>query len=140
MKNLIQQLKPFLKRRALAAVLMLVLTASFGSYELFKPAAASAAVAAPAAAALDDNDVSAITALDHAMESVAAHVTPAVVNVTVASRAKQQANGGDQDEIQRFFGMGPQQQGRSAPRIEHGLGSGIIISPDGYIASDNHVM
>jgi serine protease Do len=140
MKNSIQQLKPFLKGRALAAVLMLVLTASFGSYELFKPVAASAAIAAPAAAPLDDSSVSAITALDHAMESVAAHVTPAVVNVTVASRAKQQANGGDQDEIQRFFGMGPQQQGRSAPRIEHGLGSGIIISPDGYIVTNNHVI
>jgi serine protease Do len=140
MKNSIQQLKPFLKGRALAAVLMLILTASFGSYELFKPVAASAAIAAPAAAPLDDSSVSAITALDHAMESVAAHVTPAVVNVTVASRAKQQANSGDQDEIQRFFGMGPQQQGRSAPRIEHGLGSGIIISPDGYIVTNNHVI
>src|ERR1700761_9500499 len=100
MKNSIQQLKPFLKGRALAAVLMLVLTASFGSYELLKPAAASAAVAAP----LDDNSVSAITALDHAMESLAAHVTPAVVNVTVASRAKEQKqlSDRDQDEIQRF--------------------------------------
>src|SRR5579862_7734548 len=140
MKNGIQQLKPFLKGKALAAALMLIMTASFGSYELLKPAAASAAVAAPAAAALDDNSVSAITALDHAMETLAAHVTPAVVNVTVASRAKQQANGGDQDEIQRFFGMGPQQQGRSAPRVEHGLGSGIIISPDGYIVTNNHVI
>ncbi len=140
MKNGIQQLKPFLKGKALAAALMLIMTASFGSYELLKPAAASAAIAAPAAAALDENSVSAITALDHAMETLAAHVTPAVVNVTVASRARQQANGGDQDEIQRFFGMGPQQQGRSAPRVEHGLGSGIIISPDGYIVTNNHVI
>ena len=80
-------------------------TASFGGYEFLKPAPASAASVAAAAAALDDNSVSAISALDHAMETLAAHVTPAVVNVTVTSRAKQQQlSDRDQDEIQRFFG------------------------------------
>src|ERR1700756_584663 len=145
MKTPIQQWKTLLKGKTLAAVLMLALTASFGSYEFLKPAPASAASVAPASAALDDNSVSAISALDHAMETLAAHVTPAVVNVTVTSRAKQQQiSGRDQDEIQRFFGpfgFGPQgSQGRQGPRVEHGLGSGIIISPDGYIVTNNNVI
>lgn len=143
MKNQIEKMKSLLRGKALAAALMLAMVASFGGYEFLKPAAASAATPAPAAPALDDNSISALTALDHAMENLAAHVTPAVVNVTVASRQKQQQiSQQDQDEIQRFFGpfgFG-QQQGRQGPRVEHGLGSGIIISPDGYIVTNNHVI
>jgi len=67
-----KQWKELLKHRALLAVLMLMVTASFGSYEFFKPAAASAASIAPAAAPLDENSVSALMALDRAMETLAA--------------------------------------------------------------------
>ena len=90
MKNQMEKMKSLFRGKALAAALMLALVASFGGYEFLKPAAASAATPAPAAPALDDNSISALTALDHAMENLAAHVTPAVVNVTVASRQKQQ--------------------------------------------------
>src|SRR5215470_6939105 len=142
-------------RGPLAAALALALALGAGGYEVLKPTAARAATAAPAAAALDDNSVSALLSLDQAMEKLAAHVTPAVVNVTVTSRAKGQQmsfgdddqNGQDQNPLERFFGPGfggrgqqRQFQMHPGPQIEHGLGSGVIISPDGYIVTNNHVI
>jgi serine protease Do len=148
-----KQWKSLKTHGAMAAAIVLAVTLSMGTYAFLKPAAANASSVAPAAAPLDENSVSALLALDRAMETLAAHVTPAVVNVTVASRHKAQAASEDQDEngIQRFFGpfggnpFGGQGEGpnfgrRPGPQIEHGLGSGIIISPDGYIVTNNHVI
>ena len=76
-------------RRLAVPMLALALVASFATYECVKPAAAKASEAAPAAAApLDVDSVGALLALDKAMETLAARVTPAVVNVTVTSRTK----------------------------------------------------
>jgi len=138
--------KKWMRRLALPT-LAIAFTASAVGYRWVEPLMARAASAAPSAAPLDSDSVGELLALDKAMETLAARVTPGVVNVMVTSRAKQEATDREApDDMQRFFGgsgpfgqFGPSMR-QQQPQIEHGMGSGVVISPEGYIVTNNHVV
>ncbi len=141
MNNWIAKTRNVLGRRLAVSVMAVATLASFIAYETVKPVHAAVA---PAAAPLDESSVSPLLSLDHAMETLAARVTPAIVNVAVTSKTKPDvAEGQQSDDMQHFFGQffGQQMpQMRPQPQIEHGIGSGVIISPDGYIVTNRHVI
>ena len=71
------------------------------------------------------------------IENIVKKTSPAVVKIETEVQTKQQYNPFFDDPFFReFFG----DQFRSQPETRQGLGSGFIISKDGYIVTNNHVI
>ena len=134
---------------ALAAVALLVAGATWRGLAAEPAAHPSEPAATVSAVAQQTPAVSRSAAMAGERDSYAdivRNVAPAVVTIQVEGKARvlpTQFNGDDEDMLRRFFGQRGQGQGQAPmPRMpkQRGLGSGVVVTSDGYILTNNHVI